>query len=355
MILNNNFYILILLFNYFFCFYLLFLSKKLYSFIKIIEMSLMLNIDTRVLKNGQLLLKKYKIIKLLGEGNFSFVYLIENYSKPKKYFVLKEFFPHELVERGENNKVFIKKSLTPWKINEYKLLKKMFKKEADNLKTITQCYHPGLINIISYHEDINNTSYIITDYVETIPLKKYLKNLTPKLIVKLCKELLLTLEHIHHYNIYHQDIKLENILIKKDLTPLIIDFGASTLIYDHKSGKYINTTSPHSAALEQLSLNYPPEIHKNTDVYSVAALIYKILTGNYPINAKTREQFVEQGKPDPYIPLISKNLFSFDRIFLISIDKALNLYPEDRFFDTKEFRLALDKNKPWYKILFAVQ
>jgi len=308
------------------------------------------NIDTRVLKNGHFLLKKYKIIKLLGEGNFSFVYLVENINRPKKYFVIKEFFPHEYVERGEKNKIFTKKSLTPWKINEYKLLKEMFKKEADNLKAITQCYHPGIIHIISYHENINNTSYIVTDYIWTIPLKKHLKNLTPQLVVKLCKELLLTLEHIHHYNIYHQDIKFENILIKNNFTPLIIDFGASTLIYDNKSGKYINTTSPHSAALEQLSLNYPPEIHKSTDVYSVAALMYKILTGTYPINAKSREQFREEGKSDPYIPLISKNLSCFNKSFLIAIDKALSLYPEERYFDAKEFRLALDKNQLWYKI-----
>jgi serine/threonine protein kinase len=309
-----------------------------------------MNLDTRVLKNGDLILNKYKIIEILGEGNFSFVYLVKGNSESKKHFVLKEFFPHELVERGERNEILLKKSLTPWKIHEYTLLKEMFQKEANNLKIITHCNHPGLMNIISYHENVNNTSYILTDYVETIPLKNHLKNLTPRLLVKLCKELLLTLEHIHHYNIYHQDIKLDNILIKKDLTPLIIDFGASTLIYDKKSGKYLNTTSPHSAALEQLSLNYPPEIDKSTDVYSVAALIYKILTSNYPINAKIREQLIEQGKSDPYIPLISRNLFCFDKNFLIAIDKALSLYPEERYFDAKEFRLALNKNKPWYKI-----
>jgi serine/threonine protein kinase len=313
-------------------------------------MSFMLKVDTRTLNIGSYIINKYKIIKLLGEGNFSFVYLVQDNSDSKKHFVLKEFFPHGFVEREKNNKIFIKKSLTPWKIDEYYDLKKIFKKESENLKQVNKAKHAGIINFISYHENINNTSYILTDYIKTIPLKNHIKQLTPQLLIKLLNELLLTLEHIHFYNIYHQDIKLQNILIKKDLTPLLIDFGGSAILYDKKTGEYLNTASTDSAALEQLSLNYPPEINKSTDVYSVAVLMYKILTGNYPINAKKREQAIERGNTDPYISLSSKKLSCFQRHTLLAIDKALNLYVEDRYNDTKEFRLALNKNNFWYQI-----
>jgi len=311
----------------------------------------MLEIDTRILNVGSYILNKYKIIKLLGEGSFSFVYLVQDNSDTKKHFVLKEFFPHEFVKRQKNSEISLKNTLTPWKNNEYSNLKLIFKQEANNLKQVTHTKHPGIITFISYYENINNTSYILTDYIETIPLQSHLKQLnSPQLLIKLLKEILLTLEHIHFYDIYHQDIKIENILIKKDLTPLIIDFGASAILYDKKTGKYLNTASPESAALEQLSLNYPPEINKSTDVYSVAVLIYKILTGSYPINVKTREQAIEKGEPDPYVSLTSKNLPCFHNNFLNAINKALNLYSEERFNNTREFRFALEKNRKWKQI-----
>ena len=311
----------------------------------------MLKLDPRVLKNGDYLLNKYKILKLLGEGNFSFVYLVEENSKINKHFVIKEFFPHEFVKRKKNNEVFLKDTLSPWKIDEFNSLKKIFQKEANNIKQVSNSKHPGIPNFISYHENTNNTAYIITSYIESTSLKNYIQQLnSPELLVKLLKEILLILEHIHSYNIYHQDIKYENILIKKDSTPLIIDFGASVILYNKKTGKYLNTASPETASIEQLSLSYPPEINKSTDVYSVAALIYRVLTGHYPINAKEREQAIEKGKPDPYISLNSKKYSCFHKNILISIDKALSLYPEDRYIDTKEFRLALNKNKIWYQI-----
>lgn len=160
----------------------------------------------------------------------------------------------------------------------------------------------------------------------------------------------MTLEHIHYYGIYHQDIKIENILIKEDHTPLIIDFGASVILYDKASGRYLNTSSPDSAAIEQLSLNYPPEINESTDVFSVGVLMYKILTGNYPVTAKKREEAVKIGEKDPYIPLSSMNFSCLSKDTLNTIDKALSLYQEDRYPDTKAFRLALEEKGFWKKV-----
>ena len=310
----------------------------------------MLKIDTRRLNINDLFITRYKIIKLLGEGSFSFVYLVQDNTQNKKNFVLKEFFPHEFVQR-KKNKIFLKETLTPSKIKNFNDLKLIFKQEADNLKEVTKFEHPGLSTFVSYYENINNTSYILTKYIKTIPLQAHLQKLnSPQQLIKLLKEILLTLEHVHFYNIYHQDIKIENILIKEDLTPLIIDFGASAIIYDKETGKYLNTASPDSAALEQLSLNYPPEINKSTDVYSVAVLIYKILTGHYPINVKIREKAIEKGEPDPYIPLTSEKFPCFNNNFLNAINKALNLYSEDRFNNARDFRQALEKEKLWLKI-----
>jgi len=302
-----------------------------------------MKLDSMMLNRGEVLFNRYSIIKKLGEGNYSYVYLAMDISI-KKYFIIKEFFPHEFVNRKNNNKIFLKNTLIPSKIHQYNYLKLLFEKEAENLKTINTSKHPGISNFISFHNNTNNSSYIITDYVKTISLQTYLKKLkSPNQLIKLANELLLTLKHIHHFNIYHQDIKIENIRIKEDKTPLIIDFGASPIIYDSTLGQYFHTASPDSAALEQLSLNYPPDINSTTDIYAVAVLLYKILTNHYPINSKTRETIINQGNHDPYIPLISKKLLCFNKQTLKAIDKALSLYPEDRYSTTEEFRKALNR------------
>lgn len=303
------------------------------------------------LKTGVFLFNKYKVLKVLGKGSYSIVYLVEEKSS-KKFYVLKEFYPQDLITRIKKNEICLKNSLTQSKIDEYFNLKKIFQYEAKTLKKLNKTYSSGLMKFISYYENVNNTSYIITNYVKTITLKKYLTQLsTPQDLILLLKNILFILEDIHQQNIYHQDIKLENILIKEDKTPLLIDFGGSIILYDKILGKYLNTASPDSAALEQLSLNYPPEITNSTDVYSVAALIYRILTGNYPTNAKVREYAINNGKQDPYVSLCSKGLSCFNKKTLAKIDKALNLYQEERYSTATEFRLALEKKTLWQKLL----
>lgn len=307
--------------------------------------------DSRVLTINTLLFEKYKIIKTLGEGSFSFVYLAQDKCDVKKHYVIKEFYLHSFVKREKNNKISIKTSLTPDEIKQYNDLKTVFKHEAKNIQKANTTPHPGIVNCINYYENVNNTSYIVSNFIPTIPLQTQLKKVnSPKYLIKLLKEILLTLEHIHYYNIFHQDIKIENILIKQDKTPLIIDFGASVILYDKPSGKYLNTSSPDSAAIEQLSLNYPPEINESTDVFSVGVLMYKILTGAYPISVKQREQAVQIAEKDPYVPLVSMNFSCLSKNTLKAIDKALSLYQEDRYPNTKAFRLALEDQGVWQKL-----
>lgn len=300
--------------------------------------------DLRCLKLGTLLDNKYKIVDFLGEGSFSFVYLAQSKCDIKKHYVVKEFYVHSFVKREKNNEISLKKELTFIETEQYNSLKSVFKHESEAIKQVNITPHPGVLNCVKYYENLNNTSYIISDFIPTVSLQTHLKSIKPpKKIIKLLKEILLTLEHIHYYGIYHQDIKIENILIKEDNTPLLIDFGASVILYDKKSGRYLNTSSPDSAAIEQLSLNYPPEINESTDVFSVGVLMYKILTGEYPVSAKEREQAVQIGEKDPYIPLSSMNFSCLNKQTLKSIDKALSLYQEDRYPNANVFRMALER------------
>ena len=204
------------------------------------------------------------------------------------------------------------------------------------------------MNFISYHEGIHNSAYIVCDYIPTTPMQSYLNKIqSPSQLMKLLTQLLLTLEHIHYHKIYHQDLKIENILIKNNGTPLIIDFGSSVILQDKQSGHYFNTASADTAAIEQLSLNYPPEINESTDIYSLALIFYKIIMKEYPPSSKSREFAIERGEPDPYLPLTIKKFPCFHKHQLDTINKALELYPEDRQQNVQEF-LQEFNNKPMW-------
>jgi len=305
----------------------------------------------KALEEGTLFLNKYKVLKVLGEGSFSLIYLLEANDASKKLLVAKEFFPKGFVTRNSKNEVILKTSLSDKEIENYQFMKDIFIGEAKNLVKVSSRTHPNILNFFSLEENVNNTMYLITDYEEGVTLKDYLKErkkeykgkLTNQEVVRLLQGLLSGFEHMHNVKIYHQDIKLENILIRNDHTPLILDFGASIILYDEKRKKYFNATTPRYAAPEQIELSQPPAIDQRTDIYALGVLAYKLVTDTFPPKAEERLKALDEGHEDPYTPLEIQKIYGYEITLLKAIDKALKLLPEERFQNAKEFNNALLK------------
>ena len=307
----------------------------------------------KALEEGTLFLNKYKILKVIGEGSFSLIYLLEANDASKKLLVAKEFFPKGFVTRNSANEVILKTSLSEKEIENYHFMKDIFVGEAQNLVKVSSRTHPNVLNFFSLEENVNNTMYLITDYEEGVTLKEYMRQrqkeykgkLSNQEVVHLLQGLLSGLEHIHNVKIYHQDIKLENILIRHDHTPLLLDFGASVVLYDEKRKKYFNATTPRYAAPEQIELSQPPSIDQRSDIYALGVLAYKLVTDTFPPKASERLKALDEQHNDPYIPLEIQKTYGYDMVLLKSIDKALHLLPEQRFQNTKEFKNALSQKK----------
>jgi len=303
----------------------------------------------KALEVGTVFLNKYKILKVLGEGSFSLIYLLEANDVSKKLLVAKEFFPKGFVTRNRANEVILKTSLSEKEIENYNFMKEIFIGEAQNLVKVSSRTHPNVLNFFSLEENVNNTMYLITDYEEGITLKEYLAKrkethkgkIDNQEIKTLANGLLSGLEHIHNVKIYHQDIKLENILIRHDHTPLLLDFGASIILYDKKRKKHFNATTPRYAAPEQVELSQPPQINETSDIYALGVLLYKLVTDEFPPKASDRLKALDEGKEDPYIPLDVQKPYGYDMSLLSAIDKALNLVQEKRFQNAREFKTAL--------------
>lgn len=308
--------------------------------------------DYRPLEVGSLFLEKYTILKVLGSGNFGMIYLLEANDASKKLLVVKEFFPKGFVSRGENNEVVINPSLSKRELKSFYFMKDIFIGEAQNLVKSTEKSHPNIVTFFSLEENKNNTTYFIMNYEEGISLKEVLakqteegkETLSNAEIYHIALPLLSGLKQIHNAGVTHQDIKAENILIREDGSPILLDFGASVILYDDESEKYFNAATPRYAAIEQINLDQPPKINQTSDIYAVGVLLYKLATGTFPPKSKERLDAILKGNKDPYEPLASKKRTGYDAHLLKAIDKALKISQDERFQTAQEFADAL-KNR----------
>ena len=234
---------------------------------------------------------KYRIIKKLGQGGFGITYLAENTLLLGKV-AIKEFFFKEYCERDDSTSfVTIPKSGNREIVERFKL---KFVKEA---RTIFRLNHPNIVRIHDVFEE-NGTAYYVMDYIEGESLGDMVKRrgaIPEAEALGYVKDAASALEYIHSKNINHLDIKPGNLMKRKeDGRVLVIDFGVAKQ-YDAVTFKGITTTpvciSPGYSPVEQYSKNDVQTFSPQSDVYALAATLFKLLTGNTPLEA-TKIQYM---------------------------------------------------------------
>ncbi len=226
--------------------------------------------------------EKYKIISKISQGNFGITYLAEQTCLDRKI-CIKEFFFKGSCERSQNGYVTVTTSGKD--ITES--FRRKFIREA---KRLSQFDHPNIVKVIDVFEE-NGTAYMVMDYIEGQTLQqivdrkgKLTETEALAYIIPLCD----ALEVVHDKGLLHLDIKPSNILIKKKTnTPVLIDFGISK--FTEASGDDNSTTTPVAltkgyAPLEQYGQDLV-KLTSATDVYSVGATLYKLVTGITPPEA----------------------------------------------------------------------
>lgn len=243
------------------------------------------------LKSGYLLDHgKYRIEGILGPGGFGITYLATDLGLDKLR-AIKEFFPKDYCDRNETTShVTLGTANTAEFVDK---LKKKFLKEARNIANLDQ--HQGIITIHAVFEE-NNTAYYVMDYIDGLNLSELVKREGPLPVEKAIKyitEVGNALAYVHQHHINHLDIKPANIMIRrKDDMPILIDFGLSKQ-YDSE-GLQTSTTptgiSHGYAPIEQYHDGGVKEFAPQTDVYSLAATLYYLVSGKVPPHATTLTQ-----------------------------------------------------------------
>ena len=272
------------------------------------------------LKN-QTLCRRYLIEKPIFQNNCFINYLaFDKYIESR--IIIKEFFPKTIATRKINtDTVLIERD----NIDVFNNLKKNFMQTYKVLQQFK--VRPNIIKIYSVFEE-NNTCYCVHELPQGFTLKKVLSNNYGELSWNHSKSMFLDLisflQNLHNSNILHCNLSPETIIVCNNKLK-IIDF--SNTIFNGKVFNLEPKLHDGYCAIEQYNNS---KIDTFTDVYSVAAIIYKSLTGTKPISSNSRLLNDNLLPPENLNITIPKNVS-------ISIMSALILSPKLRTQTMNDF------------------
>lgn len=259
-------------------------------------------------------LQEYSIESVLGIGGFGITYLAHDNHLHHKV-AIKEFFPANLAARNHaTGAVGIK---SPDCQEEFTWGKTRYAQEA---QTLARFNHPSIVRVYRYFE-ANSTSYMVMAFEEGRSLADALAagqiDWTEARITELITSLLAGLAEVHKAGFLHRDIKPENILLRdKDGTPVLLDFGsARSLMSNHTMTAMV---SPGYGPVEQYSSDQGDQ-GPWTDIYALAAVLYRIVSGQVPVPAPNRV------KKDSLMPAAFAGAGRYSKPFLAAIDQALSI------------------------------
>jgi serine/threonine-protein kinase len=213
------------------------------------------------------------------------------------------------------------------------------------IKVTANLQHP---HILPLHDsgEAETFLYYVMPYVEGQTLRDKLdheKQLDIEDAIALAKGVASALDYAHRQGVIHRDIKPENVLIH-DGQPLIADFGIA-LAVSHAGGSRLTETglsigTPHYMSPEQAMGDR--ELDARSDVYSLGAMLYEMLTGDPPYTGSTAQAIVAKVITEKAPPVTALRETVPAHVAAV-IAKALNKLPADRFTTASAFAEALTR------------
>ncbi len=284
-----------------------------------------------MLPPGTVLDGKFLIGYAIGFGGFGITYIGWDQLLQRKVAV-KEFYPRQFCRRREDG---VTVTLTEQKMRDrYTAGLKSFLQEARSLASLQETVK-GIVAITNYFE-ANGTGYIIMEYLEGMDVKNILKKSGGTREYEWCRQVVLsvlcTLKEIHRQGILHRDIAPDNVFITKEGVIKLIDFGAAKHESDLIAQDAAIVLKVGYAPIEQYSRTAQQGPY--TDLYAVAALFYRMLTGRKPAPAN------ERVSEDTLVPPSELGITIPEQAEM-AIMVCLNIRPSYRLQSASEFMEAL--------------
>ncbi|KAB2916084.1 MAG: protein kinase [Hyphomicrobiaceae bacterium] len=287
------------------------------------------------LPDGTELVGDFRIKRVLGAGGFGITYLAEEVALARLV-TIKEYFPADFAAR--NGAVDASPRSQECSV-DYKWGLDRFIEEA---QTLARFVHPNIVRVYRYFR-ANNTGYMVLHFEEGGSFKSWLKGLkrAPRQaeLDAIIAPLLDALDVVHKGNFLHRDIAPDNIIIRKDSSPVLIDFGSARGEIASHSKTVSALVKPGYSPYEQYATNSRQQ-GPWTDIYALGATLYHALAGKRPPDSPSRMV------NDEYVPAREVALSAYRSTFLAAIDKALRLEVTERPQSIAEWRSALLAPEP---------
>jgi WD40 repeat protein len=287
------------------------------------------------LPDGTELIGEFRIRRVLGAGGFGITYLA-NETALARDVTIKEYFPVDYAARGESWNVAPRSRDST---KDYQWGLERFMEEAQTLARFT---HPNIVRVYRCFR-ARDTGYMVLHFEEGGSFKAWLKGLerAPRQgeLDRIVAPLLDALELVHSGDYLHRDIAPDNIIIRRDGAPVLIDFGSARGEIATHSKTVSALVKPGYSPYEQ----YATTTSKQgpwTDIYALGATLYHAIAGRRPPDAPSRMV------NDEYRPAGETALSSYRPGFLAAIDRALRLDIGERPQSIVEWRGTLLSPSP---------
>ena len=268
---------------------------------------------------GKALENRYQLKKLIGSGGMANVFEAEDL---------------------EENRIVAVKLLK----KEYLTNEEFVRRFRNESRVISVLDHPNIVKVY----DVNFTGedqYIVMEYIDGVTLNQYIHHqgqLRWKDAVHFLRQILQALQHAHDHGVVHRDIKSQNIMLLRDGTIKVMDFGIARFAReDIRSGRNKAIGSVHYISPEQAC---GEESDAKSDIYSVGVLLYEMLSGSVPFDGDTPEEVAMKHiheKPTPLHQLNPEIPIGLCEI----CDKAMQKDKNMRYRSAKEMLAAVDAFK----------
>jgi serine/threonine protein kinase/tetratricopeptide (TPR) repeat protein len=292
------------------------------------------------LSTGTRLSERYVIESVIGAGGFGITYLARHEALGKPY-AIKEHFPRQFAFRDG-----VSATVRPSDAPTFRWTLDRFLQEG---RSLARCRHPSIVGVADVFEAYG-TAYMVLEFEDGSSLGRWLDHLgrppTQDEIDGILMPLLDALAYLHSHDMLHRDIAPDNIMIRSNGKPCLIDFGAAR--------QAIAERSQVMSAIVKAGYS-PPEQYTTagrsqgpwTDIYALAGTLYRALAGRRPAEATERQ--IE----DELIPIAQAVEYPEDYRpeFLDAIDAGLRLRPSERPQTIAEWyeMLGLPGSAPMYR------
>lgn len=282
----------------------------------------------------QTTIRDYLIKRVLGRGSFGVTYLAEKVLD--HYAVaIKEYFPVQFAYRDKDGATVNVAKSSQGGNQDFQSGLDKFLEES---RTLGAFQSPHIVQVVDTFEH-NGTAYMVMKYEEGGTLSHYLKShqepLRESQIFAIFMPLLEGLRTIHAKWLLHRDIKPENIYIRKDGSPLLIDFGTARHALSAKHGGMTEYLTPGYAPPEQYDRN--ADHGPWTDIYAVGATMYYCVTRITPYEGRFRT-----GDKDPVISAIQAAPAMYNNALLEIIDWMMDPDYQKRPQSVEEVLLRME-------------